>query len=399
MIKKQVIIGLLITLVFYLGLNNIYSTTIYNFTVDKWESVSIVSPIEDNFTLDYIECLYESSDVILHKKTVNTDDGLFSATVQTRKYGEKSEYRFFSQEGNAFDVHIQCVKGAQHIAYSEVKEGEGRYRGDFVRNLISVSSSNPAVLSVELLSSRTYSYKGLKKGYSIVSCKYDDKGSINTKINYYRVLPSVLPHPTPTITLPTTTFPAGGTLALKPVVSPTDLNVDWSIESSTAAGAKLDGNVLSANGTGTVTIRATIQHGIQYGKDFTKDFVITVTEASSPAPSPAPAPAVIQSTYSPNTDIISFGNMRLVQNGAGHFVKEIRGRNDELKKVGTIYTAGRFLVLNFNRIEKPINIEGVHWEWLRNDGIDNVRCDKEKRVKDYDVEELAKSAIKELWFE
>ncbi|MDR1910159.1 MAG: Ig-like domain-containing protein [Spirochaetaceae bacterium] len=74
-----------------------------------------------------------------------------------------------------------------------------------------------------------------------------------------------------------TTLPAG-THTLQPVVQPTDAtnkDITWSLVSGNATITS--GGTLTANNSGTITIRATITSGIADGVDFVRDFNISIT--------------------------------------------------------------------------------------------------------------------------
>ena len=248
--------------------------------------------------------------------------------------------------------------------------------------------------SPDITSSKVTSVKNGAQLFVVESLGNWCKVEVNGKVGFAMLQYIVLPNPLPTITLPVTSFPAGGTLALNPVVSPTNLTVNWSIESSTAANAKVIGNVLSASGEGTINLLATVPNGKGSGRDFTKDFVITVTAAAK-VPSLVPA---AQSDNYQSSVMFNLSDMRIVQNGAGHVAKEIRKLNPKLKK-SALYTSGNVLVIDLSGLDEPLNIKDIHWEWLVNGGIEVVRLIKDIVAKEFTISEMMNNPPNELWVE
>jgi len=90
--------------------------------------------------------------------------------------------------------------------------------------------------------------------------------------------------PVETITgVPTGGLPFIG-ISLTATVMPenaTNKKIDWSITDDGGTGATLDeNNRLTANGEGTVTVRATIKNGLAEGADYTQDFPIVIALVS-----------------------------------------------------------------------------------------------------------------------
>ena len=88
------------------------------------------------------------------------------------------------------------------------------------------------------------------------------------------------------ITVANRTFTAGANLTLAGVVAPTDATnstITWSIVTgagTTAAGAALNGAVLTATGAGSIRILATIANGTNETTAYTQEFDITVNAAA-----------------------------------------------------------------------------------------------------------------------
>lgn len=97
--------------------------------------------------------------------------------------------------------------------------------------------------------------------------------------------------PVTDIPTPATPVHAGTTHTLAAVALPHNATVraiEWDVINPRATGARIDGNIFTASGVGTATIRATVAGGSSPvggpdETDFTRDFDIVVTEAAPPA--------------------------------------------------------------------------------------------------------------------
>ena len=75
-----------------------------------------------------------------------------------------------------------------------------------------------------------------------------------------------------------------GTLTLSGTVNPenaSNKNIVWSVKTAGNTGAEINGNILTTNETGTVTVTATIVNGTAAGTNFSDDFEITINPPGS----------------------------------------------------------------------------------------------------------------------
>ena len=104
------------------------------------------------------------------------------------------------------------------------------------------------------------------------------------------VTPSAAPFvPVTIITGVTTTGVAGTPVTLSGTVNPataTNQAIVWSLGSgSTATGAAVSGNQVTATGAGTVVVTATVINGLTVSTNYTQNFTITFTEPTTPSTS------------------------------------------------------------------------------------------------------------------
>jgi hypothetical protein len=110
--------------------------------------------------------------------------------------------------------------------------------------------------------------------FSLVACRFDFDAGPRAAATVFVPVTEITGIPTGTILYITTHLT--GTVMPE---NATNKRIEWSIANQGGTSSTIDGNRLTANNYGTVTVTARIEDGLGAGIDFTEDFDILITDA------------------------------------------------------------------------------------------------------------------------